>query len=581
MKGQLQPGLGSAAAAVSARRPPSRVVASFVALTLLGLALEWIVTGRPLGGGALHPHPYWVIVLPLAAAHGIRVGVLAAVTAIGLYLAGLVLAREPVAFAQLFDRDTLSEPVLFLAAAVILGEVRYALGERLESAFGENRALRADVERLASEREVLLVANSELTRRIAVGETELDELLLLARRLRFASRASLLTIAVEFASDKCGGRVRLLAPASEGERLEVVAQAGVEAQDSAPLAESLLVKRCLASRSTRSSFTERLGAGEPLVAAPLLDFQRNVVGILALDAVPAERLRTTIAETLGSIADWISSELQDPGRDLRPSDSARATTSLASPQRWTQLVATLRFEAQRRVAQGIPAQVITFSAPPRIGLDEGRVARAVAAAMGDVSGLFRFCYQGTFAVVLPGAEYVQAERMASVLEQSLFARASGTGDMPRAFVRSIDVGEHVDELVREISRGLRERSPEALEVESLASSRVWAWGDQSELSQWLIREATLARRFVETPSAVAVHFQEVEAAREARLRLDAARERGEFTGVSGFAPDARTLWLARPEVGRADALRASVERALAGLRGPFEVRVAQVGIEEV
>lgn len=91
------------------------------ALCVVALGFESLSIGRWLGAGDLHPHPYWIFVLPVAAAYGILNGLATAAPASTLHALGLWLTKRSESLLGLLDRDVLAELVLFTAAAIILG----------------------------------------------------------------------------------------------------------------------------------------------------------------------------------------------------------------------------------------------------------------------------------------------------------------------------------------------------------------------------------------------------------------------------------------------------------------------------
>lgn len=522
-------------AASTALEELRRTALQSAALVALAIALERLVTGRFLGGAGVHPHPYWIIVLPLAASRGVLVGLVSASAASTLYIFSAWLALRPVAIDRLFDRTALAEPVLFFAAAVILGEVRYVLSERLSAAYAENRALHADVARMRAERTTYVAASAELTRRLAHQGSELEELIRIARRMRYASRTGLLAVCAELASEQTGGAVRILAESQEGGPLETVATAGPPASHSIDCARSALVQRCWAQRCVVSAFSERRphASSEPLVVAPLLDFQRNVVAVLVLEDIAPERLSATVERTLGAIAGWVSAELQDPTRELRASAGTGAGP-VAAPQRSALLPAALRFEARRFAAHGVPAQVIALYARSIAGLDETRVARAVAAALGSASGLFRACQPSTYALLLPECEPVAAQAAATALEQRLLGLATGAGDAPRAFTFPIQHGGNVSALLRELSLAFRRASDSALEVEAYPLPEELQWANRREFAQWLERESSRPTSRVGALEAVRLSAGSEATAQSLRLRIEGAARAGRLTDALAF-----------------------------------------------
>ena len=433
-------------------------------LCAVALGFEWLSTGRWLGAGDLHPHPYWIFVLPVAAAYGILNGLASAALASALYVLGLWLTKRPDSLRELLDRDVLAEPVLFTAAAIILGETRYGLSQRLSAAYADRRELAAELSREVEDRATLSIANTELTRRLAAEARGVRDVLELARRSRHATHSARLELAAAFLAERSNGFVRVVAPGANDLGLRVIALTGRARHAPLEPERSQLVKLAIARRAAVSAFAQPCGPGEPLGVAPVLDHERKITALLILDDVPLERLRAEVIDELGWVAEWLGAELGT--RSEGALDAGAVAPPPDPPQRAAFLPSVLAFERARGSERGGAAHIIGIFAPQAAGLDETRVQRATVSAVGQTTGLFRFCYPGTYALIVPSVSSVAARGVATRIEQELLARAPRVLDVPRTYIHSVmDSGDEALVLGM-LSAEFRAQSRQPLPTES-------------------------------------------------------------------------------------------------------------------
>ncbi|HEX2839980.1 hypothetical protein [Hyphomicrobium sp.] len=162
-----------------------------VGLFALLLAVEHLAPGRgPLP--TFSPHPYWVPVLLLSVRHGTAAGLAAALVGIALYWLHGVPSRIPDEDYYVYALRVWHEPMLWLVAALILGEIRLGhieerdtLAEMLQAAQRQRATIAAHWTQLADHIEVL-------ERDIATAsETSIDTLLASLSKLRSADEQDL------------------------------------------------------------------------------------------------------------------------------------------------------------------------------------------------------------------------------------------------------------------------------------------------------------------------------------------------------------------------------------------------------
>lgn len=155
-----------------------------IGLFALLLAVEHLAFGRA-SLSTISPHPYWVPVLFLSVRHGTAAGLAAALVGIGLYWLHGLPGRVSEEDYYVYSLRVWHEPMLWLVAALILGEIRLGhieerdtLAEMLQTARRQRATIAAHWAELANHIE-------ELERDIATAsETSIGSLLTSLSKLK-------------------------------------------------------------------------------------------------------------------------------------------------------------------------------------------------------------------------------------------------------------------------------------------------------------------------------------------------------------------------------------------------------------
>jgi len=128
--------------ALAPARPGAyRAAVEVTACYALLLPVELVFSGR-IGSFGVHPHPYWLVVLALAAARGLRVGLAAAALGAAFHVVGFVHARQVSDPSLLLAWPVVREPALFVLGALLVGSLRDDLARRYERLWQAYRARR-------------------------------------------------------------------------------------------------------------------------------------------------------------------------------------------------------------------------------------------------------------------------------------------------------------------------------------------------------------------------------------------------------------------------------------------------------
>ena len=321
-------------------------------LAAVALAAEWTLRGSA-GAFDVHPHPYWLFVLPLAATRGLAAGLMSATAAAVFYL-----GRHPsfgvdgVQTAETWM--SLREPLLFFVVGSGVGLARDGLART-------NDALRA---RLDETEEALAraLASSERAPRPA-AQARANESVAETESAR-ADNERLFRIAVDMITERCElpGCV-LLVGDDKSMELGTFSPDGDPGDRFTTLCESSLVRR--AKRQGVALTRADASSDDPVACvAPLFDdtgFLRALVCLESREAVGAE-----VAGDFFGIAEWASAGFARIRSGSTALDQSVAGRLLSFPRRWLgssdDLDERLHTEFERFVRHDVPMSVIAIQA---------------------------------------------------------------------------------------------------------------------------------------------------------------------------------------------------------------------------
>jgi len=402
-----------------------RTVTEIAMLFAIIVPIEMAVTGGRVGGFGVHPHPYWIIVLPMAAARGVVAGLLGAAFASLLYAVGALQALHASEISALFTLKNMTEPILFFAAGFLVGEFHDDLATRHRHVERKLKETEDKAERWRKERDVLADANKILERRIVDHSAQFGNLIAAARRIEESGRTEVFEVALDLVEEHCGASASVLLVLDD-QRVDLLCSRGwPDATASERLNESRksdFVARAVAEGTTVNGFAEgeTAPASGPLVVAPLFDASGVVKALLCLDDIPASRLNESTVATFQGIAEWISASLARMARGAEPPNPREGFQVAPGPEAWLgtmeELGDRLRLEIERCSRYGVPTSFLA------IQMTEWRDASREGVMMLDryvlmhftdglrpSDGIYRFGYPGCYLLVLAGTAIEGAE----------------------------------------------------------------------------------------------------------------------------------------------------------------------------
>lgn len=297
----------------------SGIVEGVVGLALL-VAINFFWFRNNMGFLGVNPHPYWIIVLLLAARYGfmtgLGVGVLCAVTLLGM----LKLNRPYLAFTDLLEIKNVGQPLLFVAAGLVFGEIRELQKTKFKTLQVTHDDLQEKFNSLKQRFDALDKAKQELDTRIISQEHTLSTLYEAAQALKslkedeiYPATLDLLKnfIAAEAGSVYLLSGNKLVLTAALGER-----QQGERTRETAP--DEGMMGRAIASGETVSldtmifaeDFTRHAESGT-IITVPLLTSKEEAVGVLNIEKIPFLKFNQQTINMTSLIGDWCSAAIEN------------------------------------------------------------------------------------------------------------------------------------------------------------------------------------------------------------------------------------------------------------------------------
>ncbi|MFQ5844734.1 MAG: hypothetical protein ACE5JG_07065, partial [Planctomycetota bacterium] len=406
---------------------------------LILLPLELILNGR-VGAYGAHPHPYWLIVIPVAAARGAGAALLAAAIGSLLYVLGAVGTLGFSGLDKLLHLRTLLEPLLFFGAGFVIGDFR----DVAEARYRRTRRSREEgeewAERLRKERDVLAEANRLLEKRLVDQTTQFGNLVVAAKRMESADRTEIFELALDMVEEHCGATGSVLLVLDSGSVDFLCYRGWTEAEVGERLGHarrSALVRRALQEGTNVNGFAPGEAPPErgPIAVGPLFDREGVVRALLCLDDVPTYRLNHSTLSTFFGIAEWISAALARVERGVEPPDPRQAFSLAPEADAWmgeaADLGERLRLEYERLARYGIPTSLLTIQATEWADTSAGGRKKLDRYVLCHFTGglrasdtLYRFGYPGCYVLLLAGTNQEGAEVVRKRLERRVLYRPS-------------------------------------------------------------------------------------------------------------------------------------------------------------
>jgi polysaccharide biosynthesis protein PelD len=386
------------------------------------------------------PHPFWIIILLLAVQYGVVAGMMAAGVSIAVYL----VANPAIPISAFLSEDTYQLPLLWLVAALVLGEIRQRhiresmrLNSRLADALSRESVTAQAYQEVRSRKQ-------NLEERMASDMRSALTVYQAAKSMETMSPPQLMraieTVVRELTTAKSFSLFML-----DGQGLNAVIVSGWDEVNSKLArridSSSLLYEMIVGRRELITIANETHAAalaGEGVMAAPVIARTGEVLGMLKIESLPFHYMGVQAVETLRSVADWTAQALLN----LRQFEEALAD-AMTDPR--SQMMTRTYFDRHTQYLKSLgqrasfPVSMLTLSLDTTETLTEElqiKLACAVRIAVKEclraVDLAFDYQQSGSdYSIVLPvtnvqGAGVVK-QKLSNSLERELAAQGLRCG----------------------------------------------------------------------------------------------------------------------------------------------------------
>lgn len=392
------------------------------------VALGFAFFRRDPGFLSVDPHPYWLVVIAIAARYGARPGYLAGALAALAYLAFALSGSGPSGSAVLVD------VVLFLIGGAALGELRESQIRAHARLAGRLEDVEDGLQDLAGRYLASMELTRELERRVVDQTSTVTTLYGAAKALERLEiddlSPSILELTASFVeAESCSVYLRrddafALAAArperASFERPEELDTGRGVAALAVGERRTATVRDVLAEASPAQMAREKV-----LMATPLLSEDREVMGVVVVERIPFLRFTPATVKLFSLLGDWASSAMQRALR-FRDTRDRNIEDELTGAYNYPYMLKRLEEEISRSRRYGTPLTVIAARIGDHAAIEPVRlpgVLRTVSLVLRygirttDVLG--KHAAPDAFLIALPHTDPPGARILADRLEKAV------------------------------------------------------------------------------------------------------------------------------------------------------------------
>ena len=496
------------------------------------VSCEWLF-GSGIGSYGCEPHPYWLVVLPLAAARGLVLGLVAAALGTALFFVGTAQAEVLSHWSDLFAFRHAMTPLGFFLAAFAVGQVRDVLVDRYADLWRHTLHVASDRAQAVARVERLGETNRELKVRLLDHGAQFGHLLEAARRLESATAKNLFEVALDMVVEHCGGE-RCSVVDVRGDQLRIAAIRGWSADDLDGLVarasgcEALRAAALSGHRFNVFSLQDAAVTDGPMLVAPLCAEDGRVEALLCLDRMTPDRFTEGSASVFFDIGEWAQLGMQRLANGRHPADFTPDGHALLKSYTWVgnteDLPARLRVEDGRFAETGMTTCLIPIHAlgGTEDGVDQHKLdqlleSTVLSGVLRGADSLYRLPEPGAWVLVLPATPKTAATLVQRRLEHLLsllrFGRVQGfRTDVVAPQTRRGTLVGLVPSLVAWARETERSTIPRG-ELPGATPASAYAILDAMEFARRVQVEGSLGRRFATDLHVIELDFESVPVAR--------------------------------------------------------------------
>jgi diguanylate cyclase (GGDEF)-like protein len=358
--------------------PKSEYTGSILGLAVL-VAVNFLWFSDRLGFSGFSPHPFWLVVLPMAARYGFKAGATSGLLA-GLLLLGLQqLDRPHQSWRTLLALSNLTLPILFVGGGILLGEIREAQKKRYQTlvdAFNHLTSAHAD---LGQRYEALSRAKQELDTHIISQEQTLTTVYEAAKGLKSLDEEDIFPAVVEIMVDFLAAEACSVYVLTE-DRLVLAAGHDPEGQfkrrselivDEGMVAEAVTSRQSVSLNALTPStnFTD-LAAEGIVICVPLLNSKNQVLGVLNIERLPFIKFNPQTVRLASIIGEWCGSAIEN-ARTYQDTRDKNISDDITGAYTYTYFLKRLQEEFMRARRYGQELSLIAFEIADFQKIDKG------------------------------------------------------------------------------------------------------------------------------------------------------------------------------------------------------------------
>jgi GGDEF domain-containing protein len=284
------------------------------------VALNWLFFREDNWGYFdVNPHPFWLVVVPIAVRYGALPGYASGFLAAALYLAFVALQPRSAFAVDILSSQALLNPVLFLIMGGLLGEVREAHKRAHKTLAARYDEVEAGLQDIAQRYLAAVEINREMQRRIVTQTTTVTTLYQAAKALEDLETERLLPSLLELVTtfieaESCAVYLRqdgqFVLRAGRPEQVVPARPRELDVTQGVP-ALAVRQRRTATVRDVIPEATPvEIRRQRLLMATPLLGENQEVIGIVTVEQMPFLRFTPTAVKLFTLLGDWASTAFQ-------------------------------------------------------------------------------------------------------------------------------------------------------------------------------------------------------------------------------------------------------------------------------
>lgn len=410
--------------------PRMEIILGYAFLT----AINFLWFRKNMGFIDVNPHPYWIIILPLAARYGYRAGFWAGVTG-GILELTLGYAQQIyMGFSFMFNIAMLKDPLIFLSIGALIGEVREIQKRRHADIQSKYKELKESFETLKSHYTALSQAKQELDGSIISQEQTISTLYDAAQALRSLKEEAIYPAVMELMKSYLGVEAASIYSLNDG---KLFLKSAVD--DEYPLrpgeldAEIGLMARAikggkLVTVDVLFSTGECDESGYCLLASvPVIDPSDRTLGVLNIEKLPFVKFNPLTLRMASLIADWSGAALENAmiyqdakERDITDEITGAYSTDYLSRRLNEEFQRSRRYKTPLSV---VSVELVDFDRFVEDKRDEIMVvfSQLIQKLVRGVDLLFRGATPGRYVLLLPNTDAAGARILSGKLLKEINA----------------------------------------------------------------------------------------------------------------------------------------------------------------